>query len=49
MNITRSVGDDLKPKLCGLFPESVLSALYGFFVAAVKDTFVWSTLTWEKP
>ena len=22
----------------GLFPESVLSALYGFFVAAVKDT-----------
>jgi hypothetical protein len=29
-------GDDLKPKLCGLFPESVLSALYGFFVAAVK-------------
>jgi hypothetical protein len=26
--------------LCGLFPESVLSALYGFFVAAVKDTLV---------
>jgi hypothetical protein len=33
-------GDDLKPELCGLFSESVLSALYGFFVAAVKDTFV---------
>jgi hypothetical protein len=33
-------GDELKPELCGLFPESVLSALYGFFVAAVKDTFV---------
>ncbi len=33
-------GDELKPELCGLFPESVLSALYGFFVAAVKDTLV---------
>ena len=33
-------GDELKPELCGLFPKSVLSALYGFFVAAVKDTFV---------
>jgi hypothetical protein len=33
-------GDDLKPELCGLFPESVLSALYGFFVATVKDTLV---------
>jgi hypothetical protein len=26
--------------LCGLFPRSVLSALYGLFVAGVKDTFV---------
>jgi len=33
-------GEDLKPELCGLFPESVLSALNGFFVAAVKDTLV---------
>jgi hypothetical protein len=32
--------EDLKPELCGLFPESVLSALIGFFVAAVKDTLV---------
>ena len=29
-------GDDLKPELSALFPESVLSALHGFFVAAVK-------------
>jgi hypothetical protein len=33
-------GNDLKPELSGLFPEPVLSALYGFFVAAVKDTLV---------
>ena len=33
-------GDDLKAELSGLLPESVLSALYGFFVAAVKDTLV---------
>src|SRR5713101_823195 len=39
-NIIRSVRDELKPELCGLFPKSVLSALYGFFGAAVKDTFV---------
>jgi hypothetical protein len=25
-------GYELKPELCGLFPESVLSPLYGFFV-----------------
>jgi hypothetical protein len=25
-------GCELKPELCGLFPESVLSPLYGFFV-----------------
>ena len=30
----------MKSQLCGLFPESVLSALYGFLVAAVKDTLV---------
>jgi len=28
----------LKSQLSGLFSETVLSALYGFFVAAVKDT-----------
>jgi len=33
-------GVDLNPELSGLFPEPVLSALYGFFVAAVKDTLV---------
>jgi hypothetical protein len=30
-------GDALKSSLCGSFPESVLSAFEGFFIAAVKD------------
>lgn len=30
----------MKPELSGLFPKSILSALYGLFVAAVKDTLV---------
>src|SRR5258708_20886279 len=41
-------GDELKSQLCGLFPESVLSALYGFFVAAVKDGFVVSLFSAEQ-
>ena len=34
--------------MCGLFPKSVLSALYGFFVAAVKDGFVVSLFSAEQ-